>query len=82
MTENVIVAIVSAIPSIIVAAVSIISNNKVISYKIDALEKKQEKFNNLIERTYVLERDVKTAFNDIGEVKSDIGRLEDRLMKS
>lgn len=80
MSKEVLIAIISAIPSILVAVVTVINSNRVISYKIDALEKKQEKFNNLIERTFVAERDIKTAFNQIQEVKEDVTRLEEKLL--
>ncbi len=39
--------------------------------RINALEKKVEKHNNLVEKVAVLERDVKTAFNKIDELKED-----------
>ena len=40
------------------------------------LEEKQDKHNNLIERTAVLERDVKTAFKRIDENKNELAYLE------
>lgn len=79
MSENVIIAIISALPAIIVALVSIVSNNKIISFKIEELEKKVEKHNQVVERMAVIERDVKTAFNRIDDVRTDMERLEDRI---
>lgn len=76
MSDSVLIAIISALPAI----VAIITSNRIISYKIDALEKKQEKFNNLIERTFIVERDVKTAFNQIQDIKGDVTRLEEKLL--
>lgn len=38
-------------------------NTAVLEIKIDALEKKQDKHNNVIERTYALERDVEVLKN-------------------
>ena len=35
------------------------------------LEQKVEKHNNMVERTYVLERDLKTAFRYIDELKEE-----------
>lgn len=43
---------------------------------IQRLEEKQDKHNNLIERTAVLERDVKTVFKRVDENKADIAYLE------
>ena len=53
--ENIIIALIGIIPTIVVAVFSIISNNQVIKVKIESLEKKVEKHNNLIERMYKCE---------------------------
>lgn len=42
---------------------------------IGRLEKKQDKHNNLIERMTIVERDLKTSFNKIDELKEDIHEL-------
>lgn len=44
--------------------------------QIENLEKKQDKHNNLVERVAVLERDNKTAFNRIDDLRSDIKDLQ------
>lgn len=54
-------------------------NNKtlaVIQEKINNLEKKQDKHNQLIERMYNLEKDVDIAFERIKENTEDIDKLE------
>lgn len=43
---------------------------------IQRLEEKQDQHNNLIERTAVLERDMKTAFKRIDENKTELAYLE------
>lgn len=43
---------------------------------IQRLEEKQDKHNNLIERTAVLERDMKTAWKCIDENKEEIAYME------
>ena len=43
---------------------------------IQRLEEKQDKHNTLIERTAVLERDVKTVFKRVDENKAEIAYLE------
>ncbi len=45
---------------------------------IQRLEEKQDKHNNLIERTAVLERDMKTAWKRIDENKEEIAYMEHR----
>lgn len=54
-------------------------NNKtlaVLQEKINNLEKKQDKHNQLIERVYGLEKDVDVAFERIRENAEDIDKLE------
>lgn len=56
-------------------------NNKtlaVLQEKIGALEKKQDKHNQLIERMYNLEKDVDIAFERIKENTEDIDKLENK----
>ncbi len=43
-----------------------------IEYKIDELTKKVEKHNNIVERITIVERDLKTSFNLIDDLKNDI----------
>ena len=81
MNEEIIVALIGALPTIIVAIVSIVSNNQIVKVKIEELEKKVDKHNEVIERTYKLESDMKTAFGKIDEGRSRIERLESRSMK-
>lgn len=69
------IAIITSASSLIAAIVSIIVNNRVIGFKVDELTKKVEKHNNLIERMAVVERDVKTSFTRIDELRSDIKEL-------
>ena len=76
MRTEILVAVISAVPALITAVVSIVLNNRLIAYKIDQLEKKVEKHNNVIERTFGLERDMKTAFNEIGDIKGSIDKIE------
>lgn len=49
-----------------------------IDYRLGQLESKVEKHNKLVERMYVLERDMKTAFRRIDENKAGIEKIDDR----
>lgn len=87
MNTAVLVALIGAVPALVTAVVSIILNNRVLSVQMDNLqdqfdriEKKVDKHNNFMERIAVLERDDKTAFNEINEVKSDVSKIQDKLM--
>ena len=63
-------------PSVLVAIVSIISNNAIIKVKIEELEKHVNKHNQVIERTYTLERDLATYWSKYDEIKERLNRLE------
>lgn len=49
---------------------------------IDNLAKKQDKHNNVIERTFILERDMKTAYNSIAEIKANVRDVENKVDKT
>lgn len=54
MTE-IIVAVIAASGGLLGSLIGLIANNKLIVYRIAELEKKVDKHNNLVERTYKLE---------------------------
>lgn len=81
MSEAIQIAIISglfvAIPNIIT---NIISNNKtsaLINYRLDVLEKKQDKYNNLQERTFELEKQSRLYEEKINVANHRIQDLED-----
>lgn len=65
MSESIITALIGIIPTIVVAVFSIISNNQVIKVRIDELEKKVEKHNQLIDRMYKAEADIKLIQDEL-----------------
>ena len=72
MQPQIAVAFITSGASLLVAIVSIIMNNRILGYKVDELKKQVEKHNNLIERTAVVERDLKTAFSRIDDIRDEI----------
>lgn len=68
MSENIITALIGIVPTIIVAIFSIVNNNQVIKVRIDELEKKVEKHNQLIDRMYKAESDIKLLQDEMKEV--------------
>ena len=50
--------------------VSVVNNSKTI-YRIEQLEKKQDKYNDLQERTLLNEKDIKHIYYEIGEIKGE-----------
>lgn len=49
--------------------------------KMDELAKQVEKHNNIVEKVYTHDRDIKTAFNRIDELKERDERLEQKIEK-
>lgn len=78
MSEAIIIALIGIVPSVLVAIVSIISNNAIIKVKIDELEKQVNKHNQIVERTYTLERDLATYWSKYDEIRSRVDRLENK----
>lgn len=58
-----------AIPSIIATISSNKRSTALITYRVEQLEKKVEKHNSVVERTFKLEEDVKYLKEDIKELK-------------
>lgn len=82
MNLQIMITIIGALPALITAVVSIALNNRVLNVKLeniqarlDRIEKKQDESNHVRERVAILERDNKTAFNRIDELREDIHAL-------
>ena len=73
MTENILVSVIGglcvAIPSLIATITQNKKSTSLITYRVDSLEKKVEKHNTIIERTYILEEKVNEIKSDIKEIK-------------
>lgn len=65
MTEAIIVAGISLLGTLLGTWGGIRQANKLTNYRIEQLEKKVDKHNNLIERTYQLEKDVAVIKEDL-----------------
>lgn len=65
MPETIIVAIASLVGT----AISGLLGMRLVLYRIEQLEKKMEKHNNIIERVYVLEGAVKEICHDLTDLK-------------
>ena len=83
METSVIAALISVVGSIIVAMISFYANRKgakeasetnakLIAYRIQELEKKQDKHNSTIERMFQLEGRMTEAEHDIRDIKQRI----------
>lgn len=78
MTETIIVALLSLAGTAIGGVISVMTANKLTTYKIEQLQKQVEKHNSLIERTYELEK--KAALMD-EEIKVANHRIADLEVK-
>ncbi len=76
MSEAIIIALIGGlcggVPSVIATLSSNRSNNKVLQFKIEELDKKVEKHNNVIERMTLVEHDQQTIWKRIDEIKEKI----------
>ena len=69
MSGEIIVAVISLIGTLFGTFAGILTSTKLSNYRIDQLEKKVEKHNSVIERTAILERDMKNVWHEIDEIK-------------
>ena len=76
MSEAVIVAVLGFIGTIVGSAIGVLTANKLVNYRIEQLEKKVDKHNNLVERTYHLEQEVELLKKDRDYVKQEIEHIE------
>ena len=65
MTDTVIVAIISLLGTLLGS----FGGTQLIKYRIEQLEKKVEKHNSIVERTYILEEKVKVANHRIEDLE-------------
>ena len=78
MSETIIVAILSLIGTLAGSLLGIIAANKLVIYRIEQLEKKVEKHNNVLERVYdlekseaVIEEEIKVANHRIDDLENN-----------
>ena len=74
--SSVVVAVISLVGTLFGTFGGILTSAKLSNYRIEQLEKKVEKHNTVVERTYNLEGDVKTIQVEIEEIKEDVRSLQ------
>lgn len=70
MTEAVIVAILALVGNVLVSLISSRKSTALITYRIDQLESKVNKHNQVIERTYELEKHMAIVENQLEKIDS------------
>lgn len=71
--ESIIVACITGVVTLIGVILSNSKSRAVMEVKLDALTKKVEKHNQVLEHTYVLEQDMTVAKHDIESLKGKMG---------
>ena len=74
--SSIAVAVISLVGTLFGTFGGILTSAKLSNYRIEQLEKKVEKHNTVVERTYNLEGDVKTIQVEIEEIKEDVRSLQ------
>lgn len=69
MTEQIISAILSLVGTLVGTFGGILVSQKFITYRIEQLEKKIEKHNGVVERTYVVEGQIKELQHEVADLK-------------
>ena len=70
MTEVIVVAILSLIGTLVGSLGGIVASSKMTTYRIEQLEKRVEKHNNVIERVYKLEKQEAVIEEEIEHLQS------------
>lgn len=73
MSETVVVAIISLIGTVFGSVIGILTSNRLTAYRIEQLEKKVDKHNSVVERTYQLEEKIKVANHRIEDLERKVG---------
>ena len=76
MDNTIIIALISFAGTLLGTFGGIVTSNKLTVYRIEQLEKKVEKHNNVIERVYVLEKEKAVFEEDLKGVNHRIKDLE------
>ena len=74
--DTIVIAILSLCGTMFGSLAGIMTANKLSNYRIEQLEKKQDKHNQLIERFAILDKDNSTQWNRIDELKNGLEEIK------
>lgn len=77
MTEGIVIALIGLVGSGIGSLLGILASSKLTTYRIEQLEKKVNLHNNLIERTFKLEKQESILEEKINAINEHLNRIED-----
>ena len=72
MNETLLIALLSLIGTLGGSWMGVRQSNKLVNYRIDRLEEKVTKHNNLVERMTIVEQSTKSAHHRIDELKHEV----------
>lgn len=75
MADTIIVALLSLAGTLIGSAISITTNSKMVQYRLQQLEDKVAKHNNVVERTFILEGKMEEAHHYIKDLERKIDNV-------
>ena len=73
MNEEIVVAVLALLGTAIGSLAGVMTANRLTNYRLLELEKKVDRHNTVVERIAVAERDIKSAFVQIHDMKELIG---------
>ena len=69
MSDTIITALITGGVTLVGTIIAVFAANSKTLYRIDQLEKKQDKYNNLQERTLTNENDIKHIYHELEDLK-------------
>ena len=72
MTSEIVVALLGLLGTLSGSFLGVVAANKLTQYRLQQLEEKVNKHNNIIERTYILEGQMLEAQHDIRDIKQKL----------
>jgi hypothetical protein len=72
MNDTIILALLSFFGTLVGTFGGIVTGSKLMTYRVEQLEKKVEKHNSVVERTFVLEGKVEEIQHDIRDIKAKL----------
>ena len=80
MTNEVLIALLALVGTLVGSGSGILISNKLVNYRIEQLEKKLDKYaqnvDEIRERLAVVERDISTAYERIDEIREDVKSIK------
>lgn len=70
MSDNIIVALLGLVGTLAGSFLGVIASQKLTQYRLDRLEKKVDLHNKVVERTYILEGEMREVVHDIKDLKA------------